>query len=89
MFMLADSAFAFACNSRNVPSVAQHCSVTFLQPVQRGDVLRATATERSASGRSAVYDVTVFRDDDIVAEFRGNSRSLRGQLIDAGGKTDD
>lgn len=82
MFMLADSAFAFACNSRNVPSVAQHCSVTFLQPVRRGDVLTATATERSASGRSSIYDVTVSRGGEVVAEFRGNARSLRGQLID-------
>jgi len=84
MFMLADSAFAFACNSHNTPSVAQHCSVSYLQPAHSGDVLVATAVEQTTVGRTGIYDVTVTRGDDTVAEFRGNSRALRGQLVDTG-----
>ena len=79
MFTLADSAFAFACNSRNAVTVAQECTVAFLAPAHAGDVLTAIATERSRAGRSGIYDVTVIKTDGrVVAEFRGLSRTVRG-----------
>lgn len=79
MFALADSAFAFACNSRNAVTVAQDCTIAFLAPAHAGDTLRAEARERSRSGRSGVYDVTVTKSDGrVVAEFRGLSRTVRG-----------
>lgn len=81
LFSLADSAFAFACNSYNQMAVAQHCSVSFIQPAYAGDVLKATAVERVVQGRSGIYDVTISRDDVIVAEFRGHSRNVNGQHI--------
>jgi acyl-CoA thioesterase len=73
---LADSAFALACNSRGTRTVAAGFDVTFLEPVYDGDVLVATAEERSLRGRSGIYDVTVRRGDVVVAEFRGRSRAL-------------
>jgi acyl-CoA thioesterase len=73
---LADSAFAFACNSRGTVTVAAGFDVTFLRPARVGDVLVATAEERALDGRSGVYDVTVLAAGDVVAEFRGRSRSL-------------
>ena len=79
MFTLADSAFAFACNSRNAVTVAQECLVTFLAPAHADDVLTASAVERSRAGRSGIYDVTVTKTDGrTVAEFRGLSRTVRG-----------
>lgn len=73
---VADSAFAVACNSRGVVTVAAGFDVTFLESARLGDTLVATALERSVRGRSGVYDVTVRRaaDDVVVAEFRGRSR---------------
>jgi acyl-CoA thioesterase len=80
IFTLADSAFAFACNSHNKLAVAQHCSVTFLAPGREGDRLTATAREVTLAGRSGVYDVTVVRDDGVtIAEFRGLSRTVPGE----------
>ena len=77
IFTLADSAFAFACNSRNRRAVAQHCFVTFLRPARLGRVLIAEAVERVLSGRNGIYDVTVRGDEGLaVAEFRGHSRLL-------------
>ena len=77
IFTLADSAFAFACNSQNQSSVAQHCSITFLKPGELGDRLIAHARQISQQGRSGIYDITVSRGDGtVVAEFRGHSRSL-------------
>ena len=73
---LADSAFALACNSRGVPTVAAGFDVTFLEPAHMGDLLVATADERALRGRSGLYDVTVRRDDEVVAELRGRSRAL-------------
>ena len=79
IFTLADSAFAFACNSYNQRVVAQHCAVSFLNPVARGTKLIATAREVSCRGRSGIYDVRVAdADGTIVAEFRGHSRSIKG-----------
>lgn len=81
VFALADSAFAFACNSYNRVSVAQACDITFVTPARLGDLLRADAVERARYGRNGIYDVTVRRDDgDLVAEFRGRSRELDGTL---------
>ena len=82
IFTLADSAFAFACNSRNQNAVAQHCNVTYIRPGKRGDVLTAQAVERSRSGRSGIYDITVTGSDGkVVAEFRGHSRVIEGSLV--------
>lgn len=79
IFTLADSAFAFACNSHNTITVAQHCSVTFLAPGREGDRLTATAREVTLAGRSGVYDVSVTRQDGVtIAEFRGLSRTVSG-----------
>jgi acyl-CoA thioesterase len=79
IFTLADSAFAFACNSYNQRAVAQHCSVTFIAPVHRGDRLTAAAREVSRRGRGGIYDVRVANQrGEQVAEFRGHSRSVAG-----------
>ncbi len=76
VFLLADTAFACACNSHGPVTVAAGAEITFLRPARAGDVLEARATERSTSGRSGIYDVTVRRDGDVVAEFRGRSRVI-------------
>jgi acyl-CoA thioesterase len=76
VFLLADTAFACACNSYGPVTVAAGADVTFLRPSRAGDVLEARAAERSAGGRSGVYDVTVSRDGDVIAEFRGRSRVI-------------
>lgn len=74
VFMLADTAFACACNSEGPVTVAAGAEVSFVAPAHEGDVLVATAQERTRYGRSGIYDVTVRRGDDVVAEFRGRSR---------------
>ncbi|WP_300034085.1 hydroxyphenylacetyl-CoA thioesterase PaaI [uncultured Roseobacter sp.] len=80
IFMLADSAFAFACNSYNRITVAQQNQITYLQPGAAGDHLTATATEVSRSGRSGVYDVEVTNQkNEKIAVFRGLSRTVKGQ----------
>lgn len=80
IFTLADSAFAFACNSHNRMVVAQENTITFLSPGKEGERLTATAEEISLSGRSGVYDVVVTgQDGRKVALFRGLSRQLSGQ----------
>ncbi len=76
VFMVADTAFACACNSRGPITVAAGADITFLQPTRAGDVLEARARERSTSGRNGVYDVTVLSGGDVVAEFRGRSRVI-------------
>src|SRR6476659_7383070 len=74
---LADSAFAFACNSYGEVTVAAGFDITFVTPARLGEVLVATAVERARFGRSGIYDVTVRRTDGtVIAEFRGRSRSL-------------
>ncbi|MCA0317785.1 MAG: hydroxyphenylacetyl-CoA thioesterase PaaI [Proteobacteria bacterium] len=81
IFTLADSAFAFACNSHNTKTVAQHCAVTFLAPAQLGDVLTATAREINRAGRSGITDVTVANQaGETIAVFRGHSRTLGGAI---------
>lgn len=82
-FALADSAFAFACNSRNVATVAQHNTISFIAPGRKDDRLTARATEVSLQGRSGIYDVSVTNQHGVViAEFRGASRAIRGQLFE-------
>jgi len=79
-YALGDSAFALACNSYNQVAVAQHNSVTYIAPAFAGDVLTAHAVERSRSGRSGLYDVRITNQNgDLIAEFRGGSRVIRGQ----------
>src|ERR1700683_1210113 len=77
VFMLADTAFACACNSRGDVTVAAGADISFIAPVREGDLLVATAAERVSFGRRGVYDVTVRREEDVVAEFRGRSRAAR------------
>jgi len=83
IFLLADSTFAFACNSYNRNTVAQGCSIEYLAPAHRGDVLRATGIERSRSGRTGVYDIDVRNQDGrTVALFRGKSYRIDGHVVD-------
>jgi acyl-CoA thioesterase len=76
VFLLADTAFACACNSAGPVTVAAGADITFVAPARAGDVLVATAAERVSYGRSGIYDVTVRRGDEVVAEFRGRSRTV-------------
>ncbi len=79
IFTLADSAFAFACNSYNQIAVAQHNSITFIAPGALGDRLTAVAREVARFGRSGIYDVRVENQEGKrIAEFRGNSRVISG-----------
>ncbi|MGC1498270.1 MAG: hydroxyphenylacetyl-CoA thioesterase PaaI [Sulfitobacter sp.] len=81
-FTLADTAFAYACNSRNQRTVAQHNTISFIMPGHVGDQLTATATEVSLTGRSGIYDIRVTNQDGkVIAEMRGMSRSIKGQLF--------
>lgn len=79
IFALADSAFAFACNSRGDRAVAQHCSIAYLRPGRLGDRLVASAHEVAHEGRSGIYDVNVSVGDETIAEFRGHSRTIGGR----------
>jgi acyl-CoA thioesterase len=81
-FALADSAFAFACNTYDRRTVAAGCDINFLSAVRVGDVLEAEAVERYRNGRNGIYDVTVRRGDEVVAEFRGRSREIGGSLLE-------
>ncbi|KCB21587.1 phenylacetic acid degradation protein PaaD [Bordetella hinzii CA90 BAL1384] len=82
IFALADSAFAFACNSRNVSTVASGCVIDYLAPGYEGDVLTAVAQERSLAGRTGVYDITVTNQEGRnVAVFRGRSYRIKGQIV--------
>ena len=81
IFTLADSAFAFACNSHNERVVAAQGHITFLRPGKLGDVLVARAREISRSGRSGIYDVQVTASEVVIAEFRGHSRSIGGSWL--------
>jgi acyl-CoA thioesterase len=85
IFTLADSAFAFACNSYNERAVAQHNSITYLRPGRLGEMLTAVAEERVRQGRSGLYDVRVTGSDGtVVAEFRGQSRTIGGTFFPEG-----
>lgn len=76
VFLLADTAFACACNSHGPVTVAAGADITFVTSAHLGDELDARATERVTYGRSGIYDVTVTRGTEVIAEFRGRSRTL-------------
>lgn len=83
MFLLADSTFAFACNSHNQKAVAASAEIHFLAPAQEGDVLIAEGQEQHLAGRSGVYDTRVTdQNGKLVALFRGKSASIKGQFIE-------
>jgi phenylacetic acid degradation protein PaaD len=83
VFALADSAFAFACNSYGDNTVAAGAAIEFLAPGREGDVLRATALERWRAGRAGIYEIEVRNQrDELVALFRGRSHQIAGRLID-------
>lgn len=82
MFTLADSAFAYACNSHNQNTVASACAIDFLAPARKGDVLEAEAVERARGRRTGVYDITVrVRGGKTVALFRGKSHRIDGEVL--------
>ncbi len=87
IFLLADSTFAYACNSRNERTVAAQCDITFIKSGRLGDRLVAMAREVSHSGRSGIYDISVTVDDVVIAEFRGHSRTVGGTWLPAGADT--
>ena len=83
IFMLADSAFAFACNSHNFNTVGAGCTIDYLAPGRPGDVLAAEAVEQALSGKTGVYDVVVTdQDGRKVALFRGKSHRVAGHVVD-------
>jgi acyl-CoA thioesterase len=83
IFALADSAFAFACNSHNLTTVAAGCAIEYLAPAREGDRLTATGRERALAGRSGVYDVDVTNQHGAtIAVFRGKSARIKGHVID-------
>jgi len=83
IFTLADSAFAFACNSYNLTTVASGCAIDFVAPAREGDVLAAMARERSVSGRTGVYDIEVTNQrGETVAYFRGKSYRIKGHVVE-------
>lgn len=83
LFLLADTAFALACNSHGESVVAAGADVTFLAPVTAGDQLAAVAVERTRTGRSGLYDVTIRRGAQVVVEFRGRSRAVSAHRLPA------
>ena len=83
IFTLADSAFAFACNSANLTTVASGCSIDFITPAREDDVLTAIGKERSLSGRTGVYDIEVTNQrGERVAFFRGKSYRIKGHVVE-------
>lgn len=83
VFTLANSAFAYACNSHNKVAVASSCSIDFLRPAHLGETLTATAVEQALIGRSGVYDVRVENNKgELVALFRGKSAQIRGAVTE-------
>jgi acyl-CoA thioesterase len=88
IFTLADTAFAYACNSYNQNTVASACQIDFIAPAHEGETLEAEATERSATGRTGVYDVTVRTSEGkIIALFRGKSHRIGGEVITGSAST--
>jgi acyl-CoA thioesterase len=82
IFALADSAFAFACNTHNYVTVASGCSIDYVRPALAGDLLTATAEERALAGRSGVYDIQVVNErGETVALFRGRSHRKQGHVV--------
>ncbi len=88
LFTLADSTFAFACNTYDQRTVAQHCTISYLAPAQQGEQLLAIATEVSRLGRNGIYDVKIINaEKEPIVEFRGYSRTVRGKLLQNDGDT--
>jgi acyl-CoA thioesterase len=85
IFMLADSAFAFACNSHNFNTVGAGCTIDYLAPGRDGDVLTAEAIEQALAGKTGVYDVAVTNEGRTVALFRGKSHRVPGVLVELNG----
>ena len=84
IFTLADSTFAYACNSRNHNTVANGCSIEFLRPAKEGDVLTAVGQEQSLSGRHGIYDIRVSdQNGQTIALFRGKSTQIAGHVVPA------
>ena len=82
IFSLADTVFAYACNSYNKNTVASACHIDFLAPAKEGETLEAEAVEQSASGRTGVYDITVRNNHGkTIALFRGKSYRINGEVI--------
>lgn len=86
MFALADSAFAFACNSHNAVTVGAGCTIDYLAPGRAGDVLTAEAVELSVSGKTGIYDVRIVNQDGrTLALFRGKSHRVSGHVVEQEG----
>ena len=83
IFAIADTAFAYACNSHGSVTVAAQCAITFIRPGKRAGRLVAEAREISQAGRSGIYDVRISADDQVIAEFRGHSRTIGGSFLPA------
>ena len=82
IFTLADSTFAFACNSHNKVAVAAGCSIEFLKPGQLGDVLTCEGVEQTLQGRHGIYDMKVCNQrGEVVAMFRGKSAQIAGNVL--------
>jgi acyl-CoA thioesterase len=81
VFALADTAFAYACNSRNEAVLALSCSISFAKATREGEVLVAVAEERTRANRTSTYDVTIRRGDEIVALFRGTGYRVDGRHV--------
>jgi acyl-CoA thioesterase len=85
IFTLADSTFAFACNSHNRNTVAAGCSIEFLRPAHAGDVLTCEGLEQTLSGRHGIYDMRVsYQRGEVVAMFRGKSATIQGTVFPEG-----
>jgi len=83
IFTLADTAFALACNSRNIVSVGQFCDISYVKPAFIGDTLVASATEKYLSGRTGIYDILVTNQKfETIALFQGKSRAIKGLVIE-------
>jgi acyl-CoA thioesterase len=83
VFALADSAFAFACNSHGDNTVAAGAAIEFLAPARAGDLLRAIASEHWRAGRTGIYEIEVRNQrDELIALFRGRSHQIAGRLTD-------
>jgi acyl-CoA thioesterase len=83
IFMLADSAFAFACNSHNHNTVGAGCTIDYLAPGREGDLLTAEATEQALAGKTGVYDIRVVNQEGrTIALFRGKSHRVAGMVAD-------
>ena len=82
IFTLADSTFAYACNSHNKVTVASGCSIEFLKPAHLGDVLTCEGVEQMLQGRHGIYDMKVTNQRaEVVALFRGKSTSIQGTVV--------